>query len=336
MKSILKTFNVGAISNFALISMSSVLITACGGPDSSNPRAYDTNGPEIILNGNALIELDVNATYTDAGATARDVWDGDNLVDQDASTEGLQAIKVEGLDTLDTSIVGSYQISYTAEDASGNIATAVRSIEVGDRTIPVITITGSNPLLVEFNGSFNTPNATSYDAFDDATTNVTDITSNVDTGTIGTYIVTYSATDASGNEATKTLTIIVEPGYQDELVVFQNGTLKDAWFQNGYDDDLGWGDCPANNCPNLDFHMENDATKGRDVMYIAQGEDNTAQAGFFLQTTTPHDLRGAEVNGKLSFEVWSDSPEGVDLNVAVDCPGYPNAGNPVIVEGVGA
>ena len=158
MKSILKTFNVGAISNFALIGMSSVLITACGGPDSSDPRAYDTNGPEIILNGNALIELDVNAAYTDAGATARDVWDGDNLVDQDASTEGLQAIKVEGLDTLDTSIVGSYQISYTAEDASGNIATAVRSIEVGDRTIPVITITGSNPLLVEFNGSFNTPN----------------------------------------------------------------------------------------------------------------------------------------------------------------------------------
>ena len=47
MKSILKTFNVGAISNFALISMSSVLITACGGTDSSDPRAYDTNGPEI-------------------------------------------------------------------------------------------------------------------------------------------------------------------------------------------------------------------------------------------------------------------------------------------------
>jgi beta-glucanase (GH16 family) len=336
MKSILKTFNVGAISNFALISMSSVLITACGGPDSSNPRAYDTNGPEIILNGNALIELDVNATYTDAGATARDVWDGDNLVDQDASTEGLQAIKVEGLDTLDTSIVGSYQISYTAEDASGNIATAVRSIEVGDRTAPVITITGSNPLLVEFNGTFNAPSATSFDAFDDATTNVTDITSNVDTGTIGTYTVIYSSADASGNEATKTLTVIVEPSYQDELVVFQNGTLKDAWFQNGYDVDLSWGDCPANNCPNLDFGMENDATKGRDVIYIAQGEDNTAQAGFFLQTTTPHDLRGAEVNGKLSFEVWSDSPEGVDLNVAVDCPGYPNAGDPVMVEGVGA
>ena len=63
----------------------------------------------------------------------------------------------------------------------------------------------------------------------------------------------------------------------------------------------------------------------------------TAQAGFFLDTSSaPIDLRGATVNGKLSFEVWSDSPDGVNLNVAVDCPTYPNAGSPVLLEGVGA
>ena len=73
--------------------------------------------------------------------------------------------------------------------------------------------------------------------------------------------------------------------------------------------------------------MENDPAKGHDVMYIDHGMDNDAQAGFFLDTSSaPIDLRGATVNGKLSFEVWSDSAEGVSLNVAVDCPTYPNAG----------
>ena len=291
---------------------------------------------EILISGEENILLNIGDNYSDEGATACDLNGGDNLVDQDASTEGIQALKVEGLDTLDTSIVGYYQISYTAADSDGNIASVVRTIEVRDLTPPIITISGINPAMVSLSSGFVAPYATFYDVFDEETTSVTNITNNVDIDTLGTYTVIYRASDASGNEATKTLTVIVEPDYQDELVVFQNGTLKDAWFQNGYDVDLSWGDCPANNCPNLDFGMENDATKGRDVMYIDYGEDNTAQAGFFLQTTTPHDLSGAEVNGKLSFEVWSDSPEGVDLNVAVDCPGYPNAGNPVMVEGVGA
>ncbi|MFL2530147.1 MAG: family 16 glycosylhydrolase, partial [Porticoccaceae bacterium] len=194
--------------------------------------------------------------------------------------------------------------------------------------------------------AFVPPSATYYDLFDDAadTSAVTaissdNITSNVDTSTPGNYTVTYTASDASGNEATKNLTVIVEPDYQDEIVLFSNGSLAEGWRQNGYDVDLSYGDCPGNTCPNLDYGIENDPTKGRDVMYIDHGVDNAAQAGFFMQTelnVDPIDLRGAEVNGILTFEVWSDSPDGVDLNVAVDCPAYPNAGSPVLLEGVGA
>ena len=122
-------------------------------------------------------------------------------------------------------------------------------------------------------------------------------------------------------------------------MLFSNGSLAEGWRQNGYDVDLSYGDCPGNTCPNLDYGIENDPIKGRDVMYIDHGVDNAAQAGFFMQTelnVDPIDLRGAEVNGILTFEVWSDSPDGVDLNVAVDCPAYPNAGSPVLLEGVGA
>ena len=107
MKSILKTFNAGFISNFALIGIVSVLTSACGSDaDSYDPRRYDNTGPEITLNtrpevkdadGNvteyaigATVELDINQEYVELGAEVRDVWDINNLVDQDPSTEGVQ------------------------------------------------------------------------------------------------------------------------------------------------------------------------------------------------------------------------------------------------------
>ena len=347
MKSILKTYSAGSISNLTLIGMLSVLVSACGSQDSTNPRAYDTTGPEIIMAGDAIVELDIGDEYVEMGATARDVWDGNTIVDQDPSTAGIQGVATEGVDSIDTTVVDTYEVTYTAEDSSGNVSTAVRTINVADRTGPVISITGDNPVLVAFGDDFDLPSASSFDAFDNATTTVTDITSNVDTTTIGTYTVTFAASDASGNETTKALTVIVEPSYQDEIVLFSNGSLAEGWVLNGYDVDLDYGACPGNTCPNLDYGIENDPTKERDVIYIDQGIDNTNQAGFFMQVGDPDkedddlandpiDLRGAEVNGKLTFEVWSDSADGVDLNIAVDCPAYPNAANPVLLEGVGA
>ena len=346
MKSILKTFNAGFISNIALIGIVSVLTSACGSDaDSNDPRRFDTTGPEITLNTRpegdgvyaigAIVELDINQEYVELGAEVRDVWDINNLVDQDPSTEGVQPILIEGV--IDNTTPNDYTITYTATDSSGNSNSKTRLIKVADRSGPVITITGPSSITLASGGTFEPPIANAYDSFDDETTLVTDIDNQVNPSVTGTYSVIYSASDIAGNESQATLTVIVEPDYQDEIVVFQNGSLNGSWVQNGYDVDLNWGACPTGNCPNLDFGMENDPEKGRDVMYIDHGMDNDAQAGFFLDSSSsPIDLRGATVNGKLSFEVWSDSPEGVSLNVAVDCPTYPNAGSPVLLEGVGA
>jgi beta-glucanase (GH16 family) len=337
MKSILKTFNAGSISNFALIGMLSVLVSACGSEDSTNPRAYDTTGPEIIMAGDANIELDIGDSYIDAGATARDVWDGDTIVDQDATTAGTQGVATSGVDSVDTSTVGIYQVIYTAEDSSGNVSTAIRTIDVADRTGPVISIPGANPLLVPLNGTFDLPDATFVDAFDadqgDAAT--TDISSSgtVNSNVLGTYTVTYTATDNTGNSTTANLTVVVEPDYGDEVVIFRNGTITSAWQPglNGYDQDLSWGACPAGDCPNLEFGFVNDAEKGSDVIYVSHA-DTEAQAGFFIETGTPNDLRGAVVNGKLQFDIWSES--GVTVNVSADCM-YPCQGGPVLFENVG-
>ncbi|MDG1694572.1 MAG: family 16 glycosylhydrolase, partial [Porticoccaceae bacterium] len=116
-------------------------------------------------------------------------------------------------------------------------------------------------------------------------------------------------------------------------VIFKNGATTAAWQPglNGYDQDNGWGACPdATACPNLDFGIVNDSERG-DVVFVSHA-DTDAQAGFFIETSTPNDLRGAEVNGKLQFDIWSES--GVTINVSADCV-YPCQGGPVLLENVG-
>ena len=337
MKSIPKTIKVDSISNLALVGILSILVSACGSEDPSNPRAYDTTGPEIIMAGDAIVLLDINDEYVELGATARDVWDGDTIVDQDPDTPGIQGVATDGVDSVDTSSEGIHKVTYTAEDSSGNISQAIRTIDVADRTAPVISISGSNPLLVPLNGTFELPEATFVDAFDvsqnEAPLYTISSSGDVTTSVLGTYTVTYTAADNSGNEATATLTVVVEPDYQDEVVIFQNGTVTPEWQPglNGYDQDNGWGACPdPSACPNLDFGIVNDSERD-DVVFVSHA-DTEALAGFFIETQTPNDLRGAAVNGKLEFDIWSES--GVSVNVSADCV-YPCQGGPVLIENVG-
>jgi hypothetical protein len=80
----------------------------------------DLEKPVITLTGNAVINIVVNSTYTDPGATAFDNKDGD-LTD---------SIKVTG--TVNTAIIGSYQQCYNVSDAAGNTAVPVcRTVNVG-------------------------------------------------------------------------------------------------------------------------------------------------------------------------------------------------------------
>ena len=76
-----------------------------------------------------------------------------------------------------------------------------------DNVPPVITVNGSNPATVELGGTYTDAGATAMDAFHGSTP----VTSsgNVDTSTVGSYTVTYTATDLDGNTATDTRTVNV-------------------------------------------------------------------------------------------------------------------------------
>ena len=66
----------------------------------------DTTAPVITLTGNPTVTIEVGATYTEQGATATDNYDPTLTV-------------VVGGDTVDTSIVDTYTVTYNVSDSNG-------------------------------------------------------------------------------------------------------------------------------------------------------------------------------------------------------------------------
>ena len=87
-----------------------------------------TTVPVIILVGSNTVEIERLATYTDAGATATDTCDG-TLTSSIVTTSNVN-----------TSVVGSYTVTYNVDDNSDNSATAVtRTVNVVDTTAPTLS-----------------------------------------------------------------------------------------------------------------------------------------------------------------------------------------------------
>jgi hypothetical protein len=155
----------------------------------------DVDAPVITLNGDSSIQINEGEDYVEQGATWTDNRDGSGSVTDITGSVG--------------SAVGSYTITYNFTDAAGNSATPVtRTITVLDITLPVITLNGSNSIQLSSGSTYTEEGATWTDNAD-GSGNVTDITGSVDTGTLGTYTITYSYTDSAGNTGTATRTISV-------------------------------------------------------------------------------------------------------------------------------
>ena len=101
-----------------------LIIVACSSDDSSDDSGgNDSTAPIITLNGQAIATVNLNSTYTDAGATATDNVDGD--LTSSIVTTGV----------VNTSIEGNYIITYTVSDTSGNTATATRQVIVEESLV---------------------------------------------------------------------------------------------------------------------------------------------------------------------------------------------------------
>jgi len=129
-----------------------------------------------------------------------------NQIDKENKDEVIQAI-----DKAQEFVIDKSEENLTV--TSTTIATFVDnnySIDK-DKTPPVITLKGDNPLILEITKPYEEFGA---DAIDDVDGEVkVTISSNVDTSKVGEYQVIYTAVDSSGNEAKKIRTVAVIDSY---------------------------------------------------------------------------------------------------------------------------
>lgn len=146
----------------------------------------DTEKPVIL--GATSKTIVINSAFNPkAGVTAKDNVDGDLT----------SVIKVTGI--VNTRKIGTYSLSYSVIDKSGNLTIVTRKITVIDNVKPVIS--GALNKTIKLNSKFNSKTGiTVWDNVDGNLTSLIKVTGNVNTKKKGTYSLNYTVTDKSGNK----------------------------------------------------------------------------------------------------------------------------------------
>jgi len=175
----------------------------------------DTTIPEIVAPFDVTVEATgISSTVVEIGeATMYDI---------------IQVYTITS-NSPDTFPLGETIITWTATDSSGNSATATQTVTVVDTTAPGITV--PNNIEVE---------ATSVDniveignpVYDDLVEIISVTSDSPDTFPLGETIITWTATDSSGNSATATQTVTVVDTTAPELIVPEDVIVDSFSLEN--------------------------------------------------------------------------------------------------------
>ena len=91
-----------------------------------------------------------------------------------------------------------------------------------------MTLNGASNMTVECHTVFSDPGATASDACAGDLTSAIHVTGSVDANTVGSYTLTYTATDAHGNTATATRTVNVVDTLPPTLTLNVKGDTVDG------------------------------------------------------------------------------------------------------------
>lgn len=164
----------------------------------TNITDTDISGPIMVLSGNSLEYLEMGSTYTDKGIKALDK-DGNNIANIDIQylENGVEVANIS------SNAFKTYTIVYTASLTSGgktHTSHVVRTVIVRDTLAPVITVPATVTITQAEAQTYNI--MTGVSATDNSNENIT-VTSSSFEKKIGDNVITYEASDSSGNKAIK-------------------------------------------------------------------------------------------------------------------------------------
>ena len=207
-------------------------------------ETIDTTSPVITLDGDNPMTIECVAdvfTFADPGASATDDIDGDVAVETYLPNEFIEAIQFN--------IAGTYQVIYTATDSSGNSSSTTRIVNIEEDTIPPsLDFAQGSSSTYEYElgwtfdiGNIEPPIVTDNCDGDYLSYNVSH---NVDTSSPGTYTITFTATDSSGNTASSSVSLIVidplsvSESNIENVSLFPNPSSENIFIKNLKGDEL--------------------------------------------------------------------------------------------------
>ncbi len=153
-------------------------------------KIVDTTKPTLTLNGEESLTLEAGV---------------DSYEEKNAKCSDIAGCEITIAGKVDTKKTGNYEIIYTATDKNKNISLKKRSITVVDTTNPTLTLKGNDTIDLEVGETYTDAGATCTDnvSCEVQTTGIDELNEAIKNKTLGTYTVTYTATDKSGNTTTK-------------------------------------------------------------------------------------------------------------------------------------
>lgn len=155
----------------------------------------DEVAPEIKLNGEEEYIQNYGAEYVEPGYEAIDNYDGDIT----------EKVEIEKIDKDDE----NYDIKYIVMDSSNNKTKCIRHVKIVDKEAPTIKLNGNPVECVILGNQYQEKGATALDNKDGDISSKIKRTGNIDTSREGTYLLTYSIEDSSGNKAEEQRKVIV-------------------------------------------------------------------------------------------------------------------------------